>query len=62
MKIYINILDILCCTSLTVILVSLAILVVMLLCKVIVEAIDDWRYEHANMRSRRRLSSLDDER
>lgn len=41
MKIYIKILDILCCTSLTVILVSLAIFVVMLLCKVIIEELID---------------------
>lgn len=62
MKIYFKILDILCGTGITVIVVSLAILVFLLLCKAIIEMIDDWRYEHANMRSRRRLSSLDDER
>lgn len=52
MKIYFKILDILCGTGITVIVVSLAILVFLLLCKAIIETIDDWRYEHANMRSR----------
>ena len=55
------ILDMICCISITAILVAIAIMALILMCKAIIEFIDEWRYEHANMRSRRRLSSLDDE-
>lgn len=62
MKELMVILNLICCISASVILVAIAIMVLILMCKVIIEFIDDRRYEHANMRSRRRLSSLDDER
>lgn len=61
MKEFTYILGLICQISITVILVAIAIMVLILMCKAIIEVIDDWRYEHANMRSRRRLSSLDDE-
>ena len=62
MKELMVILNLICCISVSVILVDIAIMIFLLMCKAIIEVIDDWRYEHANMRSRRRLSSLDDER
>lgn len=62
MKELMDILNLICCISVTVILVTIAIMTLILMCKAIIEFIDDWRYEHANMHSRRRLSSLDDER
>ena len=55
------ILDLICCISITAILVAIAVMALILMCKAIIEVIDEWRYEHARMRSRRRLSSLDDE-
>lgn len=55
------ILNLICCISITTILVAIAIMTLILMCKAIIEVIDEWRYEHANMRSRRHLSSLDDE-
>lgn len=61
MKELMNILDLICCISITAILVAIAIMALILMCKAIIEAIDGWRYEHAHMRSRRSLSSLDDE-
>lgn len=45
METYITILDVLCCTSLTVILASLAILTFILLCKVIIEVVEELRGE-----------------
>ena len=62
MKEITDILNLICQISLTMIFVALAILLLILMCKAIIEFIDDRRYAHANMRSRRRLSSLDDER
>lgn len=61
MKEITDILGLICQISITVILTAIAIMVLLLMCKAIIETIDEWRYEHANMRSRRRLSSLDDE-
>lgn len=61
MKELINILSLICSISITVILVAIAIMALILMCKAIIEVIDEWRYEHARMRSRRSLSSLDDE-
>lgn len=55
------ILNLICCISMTVILAAIAILVLIFMCNAIIEVVDDWRYKHANMRSRRRLSNLDDE-
>nr|DAH24520.1 MAG TPA: hypothetical protein [Bacteriophage sp.] len=52
MKELINILDLICCISITAILVAIAIMALILMCKAIIEVIDEWR----------RLSSLDDER
>lgn len=45
METYITILNVLCCTSLTVILVSLAIFVLILLCKAIIEVVEELRGE-----------------
>ena len=56
------ILNLICCISITVILAAIAIMILSFMCHVIIEFIDEWRYEHANMRSLRHLSSLDDER
>lgn len=61
MKEFMYILGLICQISITVILVEIAIMVLLLLCTAIIAVIDDWRYKHASMRSRRRLSSLDDE-
>lgn len=56
------ILNLICCISITVILAAIAIMILLFMCNAIIEFIDERRYRHANMRSRRRLSSLDDER
>ena len=56
-----TVLNAICCISITVLLVSLAIFVVILLCNFIGETISDWRDSYVYMRTRRHLSSLDDE-
>lgn len=60
-----TILKLICLVSLTTIVASMAIIVLLAAVYTIMdyaeEIIRDWKY-NANMRSRRRLSSLDDER
>lgn len=61
MKELMIILNLICCISLTVILAAVALMILLFMCGAIIDFIDEWRYTHANMRSRRRPSNLDDE-
>lgn len=61
MKEITDILGLICQISITVILAAIALMILLFMCNAIIDFIDEWRYKHANMRSRRRLSNLDDE-